>query len=158
MFLENHWVALLSLWASRNFSYFGTTLASQIIASTCIKDQIIWSSYPTNIYLFIKVVGVILVSLLLTLNRYQTFFGCFHCELWTSKCRLGTLTILYFNNMAVYILALCNLWYYVVVNLDIWFGTCFNCEFYVQAKVLGLLQNTCSYAKFTENTCAGISF
>ena len=31
---------------------------------------------------------IFLVSLLLTLNRFQTFFRCFHCWHWTSKCRM----------------------------------------------------------------------
>ena len=30
-------------------------------------------------------IDVRLLSLLLTLNRFQTFFWCFHCWLWTSK-------------------------------------------------------------------------
>ena len=32
--------------------------------------------------------NVVLVSLLLALNRFQTLFSCFRCYLWTSKCRL----------------------------------------------------------------------
>ena len=33
---------------------------------------------------------VVLVCLLLTLNRFHTFFRCFHCWLcWASKCWLG---------------------------------------------------------------------
>ena len=32
---------------------------------------------------------LMLVSLLLTLNRLQTLFWCFHCWLWMSKCRQG---------------------------------------------------------------------
>ena len=30
------------------------------------------------------------VPLLITLNRFHTVFWCFHCWLWTRKCRLGT--------------------------------------------------------------------
>ena len=26
----------------------------------------------------------------ITLNRFHTLFWCFHCWLWTSKCRLGS--------------------------------------------------------------------
>ena len=32
---------------------------------------------------------VVLVLLLITFNRSPTFFWCFHCWIWTSKCRLG---------------------------------------------------------------------
>ena len=32
---------------------------------------------------------IVLVSLLLTLNRFHVLFWYFHCWLWTSKCRLG---------------------------------------------------------------------
>ena len=34
------------------------------------------------------------MTLLLTLNRFHPLFWCFHCWLWTSKCRLG-----YFNQV-----------------------------------------------------------
>ena len=34
--------------------------------------------------------GVILVSLLLTLNIFLTLFQCFYCKLWTCNCRLGS--------------------------------------------------------------------
>ena len=30
-----------------------------------------------------------MVSLFLTTNRFHTFVWCFHCRLWTSKCRQG---------------------------------------------------------------------
>ena len=30
-----------------------------------------------------------MVSLLLTLNRFHTMFWCFHCLLWTYRCRQG---------------------------------------------------------------------
>ena len=33
-----------------------------------------------------KLYDVVLVFLLLTLNRSHTFFLCFYCSLWTSKC------------------------------------------------------------------------
>ena len=33
----------------------------------------------------------VLVSLLLTLNWFHTFFWYFHCQLWISKCRVGGL-------------------------------------------------------------------
>ena len=33
----------------------------------------------------------VLVSLLLTLNRFHTLFWFFHCWLWLNKCRLGCL-------------------------------------------------------------------
>ena len=32
----------------------------------------------------------VLVSLLLTLNRFHTLFWCFQCWIWKSKCRLVT--------------------------------------------------------------------
>ena len=32
--------------------------------------------------------------LALTLNRFHTLFWCFHCWLWTNKCRLGILFVL----------------------------------------------------------------
>ena len=35
--------------------------------------------------------GVVLVSLLLTLNIFHTSFLCFYCWLWTCNCRLGYL-------------------------------------------------------------------
>ena len=31
-------------------------------------------------------IHVIMMSLLLTLNRFPTLFWCFHCWLWTKKC------------------------------------------------------------------------
>ena len=37
----------------------------------------------------------VLVSLLLTLNRFHTFFWCFHNLLWTSKSRLGYISLMY---------------------------------------------------------------
>ena len=53
------------------------------------------SALPAGIYLLkvcmkstYGVSEVALVSLLLTLNRFHTFW-CFLCWLWTSKCRLG---------------------------------------------------------------------
>ena len=33
--------------------------------------------------------NVILMSLLLTLNKFHKLFWCFHCWLWSSKCQLG---------------------------------------------------------------------
>ena len=33
-------------------------------------------------------IDVVSVSFLLTLNRFHTLFQCFHCWIWTSKCRL----------------------------------------------------------------------
>ena len=33
---------------------------------------------------------VVLMSLLLTLNKFHTLFCCFHCWIWTSTCQLGT--------------------------------------------------------------------
>ena len=62
---------------------------------------------PTGIYLFevnnrnsrtmweiclnltININDVVLVSSMLTLNRFHTLFWCFHCWLWISKCQLG---------------------------------------------------------------------
>ena len=62
---------------------------------------------PTGIYLFevnnrnsrtmweiclnltININDVVLVSSVLTLNRFHTLFWCFHCWLWISKCQLG---------------------------------------------------------------------
>ena len=38
------------------------------------------------------VAEVLLVSLLLTLNKFHTLFWCFLFWLWTSKCRLGGCT------------------------------------------------------------------
>ena len=35
------------------------------------------------------VIDVVLLSLLLALNRFQTLVRCFYCSLWTSKCKLG---------------------------------------------------------------------
>ena len=37
--------------------------------------------------------NVVLVSFLLTLNRFHTLFWCFDCWLWTSKYRLGCETV-----------------------------------------------------------------
>ena len=47
---------------------------------------------------------VVLVSLLLTLNRFQTLFWCFRCWLWTSKCTLRRSSV--FVNSKVYCLLL----------------------------------------------------
>ena len=38
----------------------------------------------------LSVNGIVLESLLLTLNRFHTLFSWFHCWLGTSKCRLGS--------------------------------------------------------------------
>ena len=38
------------------------------------------------------VAEVLLVSLLLTLNKFHTLFWCFLCWLWTSNCRLSGCT------------------------------------------------------------------
>ena len=46
--------------------------------------------YPAKIYLF-KVnnfANVVLVFLLFTMNIIHTFFCCFYCWLWNSKCYL----------------------------------------------------------------------
>ena len=47
---------------------------------------------------------VVLVSLLLTLNRFQTLLWCFRCWLWTSKCTLRRSSV--FVNSKVYCLLL----------------------------------------------------
>ena len=51
------------------------------------------ATYPANIYLFRinnrntkKRYKTYLKFLLLTLNIFRTFFRCFYCWLWTSKC------------------------------------------------------------------------
>ena len=41
------------------------------------------------------VIGVVLVSLLLFLNRFHTLPCCFHCWLWISKCWQGPLPHFY---------------------------------------------------------------
>ena len=41
---------------------------------------------------------IVLVSLLLTLNRFHALFWCFYCWLWTSKFRLGNVWGLLFEN------------------------------------------------------------
>ena len=46
-----------------------------------------------NLLLVADVIDLILVSLLLTCNRFYTLFCCFHCWLWTSKCQLGCMVI-----------------------------------------------------------------
>ena len=46
-----------------------------------------WGSFEKPSTTFAK--KVVLVSLLLTLNRFHTLFWFFYCLLWTSKCRLG---------------------------------------------------------------------
>ena len=38
-----------------------------------------------------------LVSLLLTRNKFQTFFQCFCCWLWTGKCLLGSVLKIFFG-------------------------------------------------------------
>ena len=53
-----------------------------------------------------NVIDVVLVSLLLTLNKFHRFFWCFHCWIWTSKSRLGNnktfLQTLLSKNFALY--------------------------------------------------------
>ena len=44
---------------------------------------------------------VVLVSLLLTLNRFRILFWCFHCWHWTSKCRLGTFTLMIWMKFSI---------------------------------------------------------
>ena len=42
-----------------------------------------------NLFKVIDVIDLVLVSLLLTLNRFETMFWCFHCWLWTTaNCKL----------------------------------------------------------------------
>ena len=44
-----------------------------------------WNQLKVN-----KKTKTMLVYVVLTLNRFHTFFWCFHSCLWTSKCRQGT--------------------------------------------------------------------
>ena len=46
--------------------------------------------HQNNVWNMFDVNDVVLVLLLLTLNRFHTLFWCFHCWLWTNKCRLGS--------------------------------------------------------------------
>ena len=46
--------------------------------------------------------GIVLVSLLLILNIFHTFFWCFYCQLWAGKCRLG------FNPVNIYLFKVNN--------------------------------------------------
>ena len=95
----------------RNASFSAEMPKTKIVYDSLLK----WSKNPVGIFLF-KVnngntstmckicskltikkqnnfINVVLVSSLLTLNRFQTLFWWFQCWLWTSKHRLGTLQI-----------------------------------------------------------------
>ena len=48
-----------------------------------------------------KNTGVILVSLLLTLNMFYRLFYCFYCSLWTCNCRLGINSSTFGSNIVV---------------------------------------------------------
>ena len=68
-------------------SYFENILPTfQIFFSV---DTYAWQLTFPVISFFLALVDVILMSLLLTLNRFHTLLCCFYCWLWTSKCRLG---------------------------------------------------------------------
>ena len=43
--------------------------------------------------------GVVLVSLMLTLNIFRTLFWCFYCQLWVGKCRLGLFVFAKWQNV-----------------------------------------------------------
>ena len=62
-----------------------------VVESIILKQRSPISRTPTPscVYLFQisnGVIEVVLVSLLLTLNRFNTLFYCFFCWLWTIKC------------------------------------------------------------------------
>ena len=81
------------------------------------------SPFPANIYLFkinnrnttkrckiyLKLIikttnnvnDVVLVSLLLTLNIFQTFFYCCYCWLWTGKCLLGYFKVYFYATRSI---------------------------------------------------------
>ena len=40
-----------------------------------------------------NVIDVVLVSLLLTLKKFQTFFMCFYCWIWKSTCRRNEMMV-----------------------------------------------------------------
>ena len=70
-----------------------------------VKFQVVWASAATIFFYLVPsqtietpehcvrfllyVISVVLVSLLLTLNRFHVLFLCFHFWFWANKCRLG---------------------------------------------------------------------
>ena len=57
-------------------------------------SQAIRRLLPTNcLSVFDHFVGLASKGLMLTLNRFNTLFWSFHCWLWTSKCRIGSIPI-----------------------------------------------------------------
>ena len=44
------------------------------------------SEMCSNVNNFNKIIDIVLVFLLLTSNIFHTFFLCFYCWIWTSKC------------------------------------------------------------------------
>ena len=73
------------------FSYHGKTLAKHHLI--VILFLIVRRNSGLNVLLvwLTLFIVVILVSLLLTWDRFHTLFWCFHCWFWTkNKCRLGS--------------------------------------------------------------------
>ena len=69
------------------------------------EQNIMWNLLKVDNSDTKTMVGTNLLSLLLTLNIFQTTFWCFHCRLWTSKCRLGC-----WNEMKAAVNSFCMTW------------------------------------------------
>ena len=66
------------------------------IGKELVNTQLLRCYFPTGIYVFRIENGnrtifknLLNLKSIVTQNRSQTFFCCFHCWLWTGKCRLG---------------------------------------------------------------------
>ena len=61
-------------------------ICSKLTIKTPNQIQWLW----TNLQDIFKVSEVVLVFSMLTLNRFDKLFWCFHCWFWTGKCVLGS--------------------------------------------------------------------
>ena len=89
----------------------------------------------------LNVIDFVLVSRLLTLNGVHTLFWCFHCWLWTSKCRLWNLKVQsnIQSNMFCHMYMFMCMYIYIC---DIW--VCIYIYIYVYYMNLGSYVYDCS--------------
>ena len=86
---------------------------------------------------------VVLVSLLLTLNRFHTLYLCFHCWPWTRKCWLETYLLCYLLTCGTFHVFKC--WYHV-------FSCSFQKTFYMKpTSSLWVLHISQGYCKDFED-------
>ena len=117
MFVDNGF----KLWYSRkNAQQISANCLFRTLLNDPLSADVIqpFRTFPANIYLFklnnrntrkkwkicskLTVTNVFLVLLSLTLNLFHTFFYCFYCWVWTSKCYLSIYIfdhISYFENL-----------------------------------------------------------